>query len=228
MGAICQSFLVAYKIAELRDNFAVYCTLRTFYDISGLITSGVSLLTLTAVFVDRLLALTFHLRYNTIVTVPRVLQTAVILWILTITCVLVKFWMKNADWNFIPVAIFFLTLTVISLSTSRIFHIVRRHQRQINDQNMAALNLQTNTVQVLKCKKSAVTVLYVYGLFLTFYVPYFATMIVKAIIGYTRTVKIALDYVETAVFINSFLNPLVYCWQIREIRRAVKNVLRRQ
>ena len=155
-------------------------------------------------------------------------KTAFSLWIFSITSVIVKFWMKTADWNVLPLVMLFLTLLVIAFSTSRIFHIVRRHQRQINDQNMAALNLQANTMQVLKCKKSAVTVLYVYGLFLTFYVPYFATMIVKAIIGYTRTVKIALDYVETAVFINSFLNPLVYCWRIREIRRTVKNVLRRQ
>ena len=33
--------------------------------------------------------------------------------------------------------------------------------------------------------------------------------------------NVAYDYVTTAVFINSFFNPLVYCWRIREIRKAV-------
>ena len=136
--------------------------------------------------------------------------------------------MKTADWNFLTLVILFLTLILIGFSTSKIFQIVRRHQRQINDQNMAALSLQTNTVNVLKCKKTAVTVLYVYGLLIIFYLPFGVTMLVEAFIGYTRSVKIAYDYAKTVVFINSLLDPLVYCWRIREIRRAVKNTLRRQ
>ena len=136
---------------------------------------------------------------------------------------------ENCGMGCSPLGYFWsLTLSVTAFSTFKIFHIVRRHQRQINDQNMAALNVQTNTVNVLKCKKSAVTVLYIYGLLLIFYLPFGVTMLVEAFIGYTRSVKIAYDYATTAVFINSFLDPLVYCWRIRDIRRAVKNVLRRQ
>ena len=228
VGAICQPFLVAHKIAELLDNFPTYCTLRIIHNLSGYITSGVSLFTLAAVSIDRLLAVTLHLRYSVIVTVPRVFQTSFSLWIFSTAVVILKFRMKTADWNFLPLVILFLTLFLIAFSTSKIFQIVRRHQRQINDQNMAALSLQTNTVNVLKCKKSAVTVLYVYGLLIIFYLPFGVTKLVEAFIGYTRSVEIAYDYVKTVVFINSLLDPLVYCWRIREIRRAVKNTLRRQ
>ena len=228
VGAICQPFLVAHKIAELLDNFHTYCTLRIIHNLSGYITSGVSLFTLAAVSIDRLLAVTLHLRYSVIVTVPRVFLTAFSLWIFSTAVVILKFWMKIADWNFFPLVILFFTLFLMAFSTSKIFHIVRRHQRQINDQNMVALNLQTNMVNVLKCKKSAVTVLYIYGLLMIFYLPFGLTMLVEAFIGYTRYVKIAYDYAKTAVFINSLLDPLVYCWRIREIRRAVMNTLRRQ
>ena len=228
VGAICQPFLVALKIAEFLDNFPIYCTLRIIQNLSGYITSGVSLLTLTAVSIDRLLAVTLHLRYSEIVTVPRVLQTTFSLGIFSITTVIVQFWMKAANWIVFPLVLLFLTLLVTAFSTFKIFHIVRRHQRQISDQNMAVLSLQTNTVNALKCKKSAVTVLYIYGLLLIFYLPFGVTMLVEAFIGYTRSVKIAYDYTSTAVFINSLLDPLVYCWRMREIRRAVKNILRRQ
>ena len=231
VGAICQPFMVTYKIAELVDNFPTYCTLRIIQNVSGFITSGVSLLTLAVVSIDRLLAVTVHLRYSVIVTVPRVFQTAFSLWIFSIAVVIARFWMKAACWLILPLVILFLTLLVTAFSTSQIFQIVRRHQRQINDQNMASFSLHTTAVNcdVLKCKKSAVTVLYIYGLLLIFYLPFGLTMLVEAaFIGYTRSVKIAYDYATTAVFINSFLNPLVYCWRIREIRRAVKNTLRRQ
>lgn len=49
----------------------------------------------------------------------------------------------------------------------------------------------------------------------------------EALFGYTIKVKIAYDYTTTVVFINSCLNPFVYCWRIKEIRHAVKNTLRR-
>ena len=202
VGAICQPFLVAHKIAELLDNFPTYCTLRIIHNLSGYITSGVSLFVLAAVSIDRLLALTLHLRYSLIVTIPRVFQTAFSLWIFSTAVVILKFWMKTSDWNFLLFIILFLTLFLIAFSTSKIFQIVRRHQRQINDQNMAALSLQTNTLNVLKCKKSAVTVLYVYGLLIIFYLPFGLTMLVEAFIGYTRSVTIAYDYTKTAVFIN--------------------------
>ena len=227
VGAICQPFFVAHKIAEIVDNFSAYCTLRMLQSISSWITSGVSLLTLAAVSIDRLLALTLHLRYNMIVTIPRVFQTASVIWMFSVTVVMLRFWMSNG-WMFFPVVILLLTFLVTTLSTSKIFQIVRKHQRQINDQNVAGMSLQTNTINVLKCKKTAATVLYVYGLFLIFYFPFCVTMIVETFIGYTRSVKIAYDYVTTVVFINSFLNPVVYCWRIREIRRAVNNALGRK
>ncbi|KAJ7374608.1 hypothetical protein OS493_004946 [Desmophyllum pertusum] len=221
VGLICQPFVVAFKVAELGHDFGVYCPLRMIQSISSWTTSGVSLLTLSAVSIDRLLALTLHLRYNVVVTVPRVIQTIVCLWMFAITAVTLRFWIRN--WIIFPVVITLLTFLVTTLSTLKIFQIVRRHQRQIRQQEQS---VQINTVNVLKCRKSAVTVLYVYGLFLIVYLPFCATMLVNSFIGYTKRVKIAYDYAATVVFINSFLNPLVYCWRIREIRRAVKSTLR--
>ena len=227
VGAICQPFLVAYIIAEIVGNFNAYCTLRMSQLISSYILSGVSLHTLSAVSIDRLLALTLHLRYNSIVTVPRVFQTVFVFWIFSIIGVMLRFWMSNSAWSSVLVIILLLTFMAIAFSTAKIFHIVRRHQRQINEQNMAALSFQTNTVNALKCKKSAVTVLYIYGLLFICSLPFDVTVISELSLGYTKSVKVAYGCVVTAVFINSLLNPLVYCWRIREIQQAVKNVLRR-
>ena len=227
VGAVCQPFFVVIKIAELVDNFSCYCTVRTLQFTFAWITSGVSFLILAVVSIDRLLALTLHLRYDIIVTIPRIFETALVLWGFSITVAMLRFWMSYDQWIFLPLTIFLFTLVVVTFSNSKIFHIVRRHQRQINNQTAAVLSHQTNTVNVLKCRKSAVTVLYVYGLFLVFYFPFSTTMIIESFIGHTASVEIAYAYVTTAVFINSFLNPLVYCWRIRDIRRAVRNVLGR-
>ena len=221
VALICQPSFVGLRLAELGNDSTVYCTLAIIQSISSWTTAGASLLTLSAVSIDRLLAVTLHLRYNTIVTVPRVFQTVVCLWVFSIIVVLLKFWITN--WYMFPLVITLLTFLVTTLSTLKIFHIVRRHQRQITQQQQS---VQSNTINVLKCRKSAVTVLYVYGLFVISYLPVFVILLIQTFTGYTKTVRIAFNYVATAVFINSFLNPVVYCWRIREIRRAVKNVFR--
>ena len=221
VGLICQPSFIGLKVAELGNDSNVYCTLAIIQAISSWITSGASLLTLSAVSIDRLLAVTLHLRYNTIVTVPRVFQTVVCLWVFAITIVMLKFWIEN--WLIFPLVITLLTFLVTTLSTLKIFQIVRRHQRQIAQQQQS---VQSNTVNVLKSRKSAVTVLYVYGLFVISYLPVLVIMLTQTFTGFNKTTKVAFNYVATAVFINSFLNPVVYCWRIREIRRAVKNVFR--
>ena len=205
VGLICQPFFVAYQIAELTDNFSAYCILRMIQNISGWITTGVSFGTLSGVSIDRLLALTLHLRYNTIVTVQRIVRAVCVFWILSIAVVMVRFWIR--PWIIFPFAVVVASFVVTTLSTLKIFQIIRRHQRQITQQQQS---VQSSTINaMIKCRKSAVTVLYVYGLFVILYLPFCATMSVEAVTGYTLTVKIAYDYVTTAVFINSFLNPIV-------------------
>ena len=226
VGLICQPLFVAHKIAELKENFSVFCTLKVLQSLSAWITGGVSLFILAAVLIDRLLALTLHLRYNTIVTVPRVFQTTIALWIFATVIVLPRFWMAS-KWHFIPIALGVLIFFVIVISVWKIFRIVRKHQQQIKGQTKAVSHLPANTVKILKCRNSAVTVLYIYGLLLIFYLPLMVLLVMEKFVGYTRTVRIVYEYAATAVFINSCLNPVVYCWRIGEIRRAVKTFIRR-
>ena len=53
VGLVCQPFLVACKIAALVHILPAYCILNMIHDLSRYITSGASLVTLTAVSIDR-------------------------------------------------------------------------------------------------------------------------------------------------------------------------------
>ena len=226
VGLICQPLFVGVKIAEFERSFTVYCWLRMLQTRSGWTTAGVSFFTVAAVSVDRLIALHLHLRYSAFVTVSRVLQATLVIWILSVMLnVVLRFWM-TAEWFFIPLVIFVVVFLVLTVSTIKIFQMVRRHQRQINSQAEALSHLQSNTVNILKCRKSAVTVLYIYGLFVICYVPFFGTLITEMFHRYTIKEQIAYDFSTTVIFVNTFINPVVYCWRIREIKKAVKNILR--
>ncbi|XP_068736835.1 trace amine-associated receptor 8a-like [Montipora capricornis] len=226
VGVICQPSLVARKIAELQGDPSLICPLSMLQSMSAWITSGVSLFILALVSIDRLLALTLHLRYNSIVTVSRMCFAVLLIWVAVATTFSLRLAVTVTNWLIIPLLLLLITFLVIVFCTYKIFYIVGKHRRQIREQNIF-VSVGPNASNELKCRKSAATILYVYGLLLTFYIPLFATVLAHNIIGYTGSVKIAYDFSATAVFINSLWNPVVYCWRIREIRQAVKSVLRR-
>ena len=227
VGLLCQPIFVACKITELKRNFKMYCTLKMLLNTLAWIAIGSSCLTLAAVFVDRVLCLTLHLKYNATVTVSRIFKMTSVLWIFVIAFVFMRFWVNSA-WNFIAIAVSVLIFLVIAISTLKIFQIARRHERQITVQALALSHLQTNTLNAFKCKKSTVTILYIFGLLLLFCLPYFIVSIIDIFFGYTTKVNISYSYALTAVFMNSLINPFVYCWRLKEIRQAVKNILRRE
>ena len=199
VGLVCQPLYVAHKIAELEENFAVFCELKMVQFLSRWTTTGVSFLILATMSIDRLLVLTPYLRYNTIVTVPRVFQTMFVLWMFVTVTVLLRFWMTK-KWFLIPIGLGFLFFYVTMASSWKIFRIVRRHQHQIKDKEMAVSHLQDKTMNMLKCRKAAATVLYINGLFFIFYLPYMVLLVVETFIGFSRTVRIAYDYACNSYF----------------------------
>ena len=229
VGLISQPAFVIYKVAEIKGYFNVYCAARMFLSCSGWLFSGVSLLTLCAISVDRYLALKFHLRYTAIVTVPRVLATVIGFWLFCATFIgLVFVIRKNSHSNVMRIVFLLIILFLTAVAYMKVFQIVRRHRRQIHEQFKLTAHFHgRSVVEVARHRKSAVTMLYVLGAFLLCYVPFLCTVIAKTVQGHTLSVKIADDHTTTVVFLSSSLNPPLYCWRIREIRRAAKSAIQR-
>ena len=89
------------------------------------------------------------------------------------------------------------------------------------------VNLQNERGNAFKCKKSAITVLYVYGLMLVLYLPFIAVSAAEAFHGYTTSLKIGWDYATTIGFISSSVNPVIYSWRTKQVRRAIIEYLRK-
>lgn len=150
VGLVGQPSFVAYKLAELLEDFITYCNMRMIQFFCGWITAGVSCLTLSGVSIDRLLALTLHLRYKSMITVPRVLTLTAAIWIFCSTGTILKFWLEN--WLTLPILIAVVAILTTAACTFEILRIARKHQRQINDErNQIMSNLQCNVVDVHKC-----------------------------------------------------------------------------
>ena len=227
VGLLVQTSFVGHKLAEISGTGDLACYAR-FVNISfGYATTAVSLLTLTGIAIERFLALYFHLRYNEVITKKRILITAGVFWVLAFVVTSVYFLQKNV-FGAIVITSELASIVITSVSYIKIYKIVRRHEREIYLQRRVWVDPKAQVeLNMKKYQRSTFTMVIVFMLSFVCYVPYSGVMVAKLKYGFTAKVKVAIDIFSTVVCINSSLNPLIYCWRIREVKLAVWAVVKR-
>ena len=114
---------------------------------------------------------------------------------------------------------------VISLTSyTKIFCTLRYHQAQVGDQQQAN---QTNTQNVARFRKAVYSALWVQLALVVCYAPIYTVGIV---ITHTKNYSLLLVVTRKVgvilLYFNSTLNPFLYCWNISEVRQAVKRTLK--
>ena len=112
----------------------------------------------------------------------------------------------------------------------KIYFIVRHHQIQIHAQQQAvnSFNISfniTDSNNMTISKKSAVKTFIYYICMIVWYLPYLSYSLVSStsVKAFGRN----WSFVYTVVFLNSSVNPFLYCWCNREIRSSVVKVVRK-
>lgn len=233
VGLIAQPAFVVHKIGELHGSqFTIYCTTRILLESLGFITACASLFTMSGIAIERHLALSLHLRYQAIVTTKRILIAVSSSWVLFILLAASRFWIANEEvFNIISISMVLISLLVTLVAYVKIAKCVRRHEKQILNQGIEVGDLPGSSQPVTHrlwrmkgYKKSTLTMVYVVATFITCYTPYLSVKLLQKTKGYTVEVKTANLYASTLVFLNSSLNPAVYCWRIKDMRNAAKDM----
>lgn len=191
---------------------------------------SVSISFLTAIAVDRFLALYLRVRYRYVVTLKKVVTVLVVLWIYTFAGTLLII-VNSRVYNIMANASLAVCLALTTFCYLKIYLTLRRHN------NCVRLPLQAANVSCqreiasqksfnfMRYRRSVLNVLYVYGAFVLCSLPLFCILIVIHVRGLNRTTKMCRFFGSTLIFINCSLNPLLYCWKIREIKRMVLGML---
>ena len=186
---------------------------------------GISLCTMTAIAVDRFLALHYHLRYSTMVTSFRIKTFLTALWLKSFIFSGIYFWSIRIF--FLYITIFVCLCLIISVFCYvRIFKIVRHQQKKIQCQHQAVNLPQGSTISnLLQLEKSAINSFLFFIVMVLFYTPVstYLSLIYATKDGSHRGWNVAI----TLVFINSSLNPFLYCWRMGDLRAAVMKTARK-
>ena len=196
---------------------------------------AVSLLTSAAISVDRLLALFLGLRYRYTVTLRRVWVVIVCFWLISAlqaTGTIIFEYPKLPEMAFwLFCALLTLSLLVSVFSYAKIFKTLRYRQVQVhhNTQQGQRPNGGGNQLNIARYKKTVYSVAWVQLALLICYFPYNVLGFLRLFDKLNNSTEIAILWGSfvTLVYLNSSLNPALYCWRIRDVRQEVKNMIRK-
>ncbi len=220
VGVIAQTLFIARQLTKDSDSYVYHLS-----QIIGVSLSGVSLCTITAITVDRFLALHYHMRYAVLVTKYRVWWAVVMIWVTIFVLSNLYLWNNRAG-SLLAAAITAICLIISTFCYTRIYRIVRRHQSQVHFQQQAVQSLNTEgNLNMMRLKRSAFNTFVFYVALVLCYFPIY---IIRSLYGISyRHWKTEWNFATTVVFMNSSINPLLYCWRLRELRTAVLKTARK-
>lgn len=184
---------------------------------------GVSLLTLTAISVDRLLVLLLRFKYRIVVTGTRMKAVVICFWITSLVTS-IAYLISRRIFFIVTAVVIMLSVVISAFSYSTIFFILRRHQNKISDKQGRVNRLQIKK-RSLTFRETVFSALWVHFALVVCYLPFSVVELMAVKAGTTLPVFIAGTCLSTLIYFNSTINPFLYCWRIKEVRLALKQTI---
>ena len=225
VGIIVEPLFVTYWTSVVNERWDICFYADWAIRFSGFFLCAVSLLTVTAISVDRLLALLLGLRYRQVVTFRRTCITVTGFWILSIVAASTLFFNRRiASWCLYIVSALCLVTTIFAYA--KIFVTLRHNQIHVQNHVAQGQPSQAIPLNIARYRKAVYSALWVQVTLVICCLPYVIVVALHPQRGIPVSTYIAEEFAVTIFYLNSSLNPLLYCWKIREVRQAVKETLR--
>ena len=223
VGIIVEPLYVVYLMSVKSQRWDICYNVYVALFIASYILCSVSLLVLTAISVDRLLALWLGLRYRQVVTLRSVYITVIVMWVLPIVATTSYIWNPQLLSLLLYIHLSF-CLSIIIFSYMKIFFTLRHYQIQVTvaqEQPRQAIPLNIG-----RYRKAVYSALWVQVTLFICYLPFGITQALTESVKVSSSFYLAKTFSFTLVFLNSALNPFLYCWKMKEVRQAVKDAIR--
>ena len=230
VGLLVQPFYISTLVSRLNKkridciSYKKLLAAINFFCIS-------SLFNVVTISVDRFLAVHLHLRYQELVTHKRVIAAVISIWLFS---TIISSSVFYDSLLIISQVVWFVNITVclilVVIVYWRIYIVLKRHKNQIRGLQIQEVQQGVQNGDLsnfLKLQKSALGTFYVCVVFMICYLPsYILSFLLLARLLSPISLYEALLYVTTLFFLNSSLNPVIYCWKMGPIRRTLMDIMR--
>ncbi|XP_044169900.1 trace amine-associated receptor 9-like [Acropora millepora] len=228
VGVIAQPLFAAFLMGIASGNWRLLEFTLSFLNFFF---CGFSLTTAAAISVDRLLALLLGLRYRHTVTLRRVRYLVACLLLVVIAMSFVYSLASRGITNSAGFVVVITSLFLSVFSYSKIFLKLRQHQAQVRQQHVGQEQAPPASgggipMNIERYKKIVCTIAWVQLALTLCYFPMFVFFGLAMATNWYGKGSIFYVCASTAVYFNSTLNPILFCWKIREVRQAVKTTVK--
>ena len=236
VGLVVQPCYVAcgvVSVLEYTENDLLYKATYYVYDFSSTIFAGASFFCVVALSLDRFLAIYCCLRYKHLTTRKRVVGIVIAIWLVSTILSLTSSW---SPWY--TVLLMIAIMDVVCEITSTFFNLMiyrtaRAHMNQLQSLALAISHPASNAssdgemANVARVRKFAKLSIYLYLTFVVCYLPQTCMMWIIGLAGKQSTTLQfqVMKLTETLVYLNSSINPLIYCLTLRSLRVTIKNMI---
>jgi len=229
-GAIALPMFAIFSIGYALNATHLLCYMDILTKLLVTPFSGISFVTMTLISLDRMIALMFHMKYYCIVTTRRVLIAVIFSWCSAYVIASSHLWyIELIRWS--TVIIFIACFVVCTVNNAVIFRILKYHRTQIARQQkqVQANENINNSIEAQQKRKTSSNALWIYLLFILCYAPFLIARVMKNYLDTkTKTVYLLFNTAYVIMYLNSLLNPIVYCIKMRPIRNAVVRLVPEQ
>lgn len=237
VGLLVQPLTIAVYVLDIKGESTLTVLHESINTVICLIPGSfftcASFFSVTALTIDRFLALYLHLRYKELVTRKRIVSVVIFIWILSAVLSLVYRLrlIETADGFFIAMEV--LCLVVNAAIYCKIYEVVRRHTKHLKTLQVQQETQRSDIANVAKIVRSTISIFYVFVVFSICYIPCVTIHVASAAIrtesshGQGTWIEQVHPYTGILLFLNSSLNPIIYCWKMRRIRFAIKSLILR-
>ena len=225
VGLILEPSVAAYFVlVGTEKSSSNSCFYFATINVVGFTTlSAVSLLTMTTISVDRLLALLLGLRYRQLVTLRRGRALITSFWIVSLGFAVMTIWEFSIGKSY-NYTLILLCISVSLFCYLKILFTLR--QNQIQAQQPQGLPIGGGIpFNIARYRKTVNTAIWVEVTLIACYLPYSIVIAIITIHGSSPFLDAMRGTTGALVSLNSTLNPILYCWKIKAVKQEVKNTI---
>lgn len=235
VGLLVQPSYISAVVTAMYGYHEVSRILATVFYLANWFFPNISVSFLALIAIDRFLALHFQTRYRRMVTFRRVVVALGFLWVLKCVETFILIY-DHRIFNIYASVGLMILLTVITTCYLKIYFTLRRHEKETGGESASSIqNIRrgndrpgettsqgkTSGFSLVRYKRSFHDMLCLYLAFLCCYAPPLCVFIAIQVRGVENITYMIRFLGATLILVNSSLNPLLYCWRIRAIRRAM-------
>ena len=234
VGLVAQPAFLVYQASKLLTvNFN--CISLAIYTFIVFLGTGLSMITLCLVSLERYLAIFYPFKYNNYVTVHRIAFTFGIIWAAwTVFISLLRFYpgVNSTIYIMTGTVLIIVCIVVVLTVYVKVLRLTRRVKASVKPTIPLEPSVQpslpsANSSPSIRAARGSKTVAYVTGaLFICFAPSLYASAVYQArLLRRDVLYHVLYPLTDTAVLFNSCCNPLIYVWRSNSIKTSLKALL---